>query len=212
MKNIVIIGAGGFAREVQWLINDINKENKIWNIVGFIDKEERNKGLDLNGDKIIGDFGEIKYLGIKDLYYICGIGNPQLKKKLSDYAESMNLKPATLVHPSVIMSDLVSIGEGSIVCASNTMTINITIGKHVILNLDCTVGHDAIIGDYSTILPSVNISGNTNIGNLVSMGTGSFIIQGASIGDNSIIGAGAIVVTDIPKNSTAVGIPAKVIK
>lgn len=212
MKDIVIIGAGGFAREVQWLINDINKVNKIWNIVGFIDNEESKKGLYLNEDKVIGDFDEIKNLGIKDLYYVCGVGDPKLKKKLSDYADGINLKPATLIHPSVIMSDLVSIGEGSIICASNTITVNITIGKHVILNLDCTVGHDAIIGDYSTVLPSVNISGSTNIGKLVSMGTGSFLIQGVSIGDNSIIGAGAVVVKDIPENSTAIGIPAKVIK
>ena len=80
------------------------------------------------------------------------------------------------------------------------------------MNLDCTIGHDAIINDYSTILPSVNVSGAVTIGECVSVGTGSAIIQGLSIGDNTVIGAGSVVVKDIPENTVAVGVPAKVIK
>ena len=212
MKNIVIIGAGGFAREVQWLINDINKVNKEWNILGFIDENPSNKGKELNGNIVVGSFEDILKIDNQDIYYVCAVGDPIIKKKLVEKAEDMNLKPAILIHPSVIISEFVSVGEGSIICAGNIITVNIHIGKHVIVNIDSTIGHDAIIEDYSTILPSVNISGNTVIEECVSVGTGSAIIQGLRIGKYSTIGAGAVVVKDIPCGATAVGMPAKVIK
>lgn len=212
MKNIVIIGAGGFGREVQWLINDINNKSKEWNFLGFIDENTESKGHVLNGNYILGNFDDIDSIDYGDVYYVCAVGDPEVKKRLVEKAEKYNLKPATLIHPSVIMSEYVEIGEGSIICAGNIITVNIEIGKHVIINIDSTVGHDVVIHNYSTILPSVNISGNTIIEECVSVGTGSAIIQGKTIGKYSIIGAGAVVVRDIPIGATAVGSPAKVIK
>ena len=90
--------------------------------------------------------------------------------------------------------------------------MNISIGCHVIINLDCTIGHDAIINDFATLYPSVNVSGITNIGHAAELGTGMQIIQGKKIGNYSIIGAGAVVVRDIPDKCTAVGSPARPIK
>lgn len=119
---------------------------------------------------------------------------------------------ATLVDPSVMRSDRIAIGEGTIICAGAILTVDITIGKHVIINLDCTVGHDALIGDFVTLYPSVNISGNTVINDEVEFGTGSQIIQGKEVGSGSIIGPGAVVVRDIPQGCTAVGLPARPIK
>ena len=110
------------------------------------------------------------------------------------------------------MSDSVIIGEGSIVCAHTIITVNITIGKHVIVNLDCTIGHDAVLNDFVTVYPGVNISGNTDIGYASELGTGMQIIQGKKIGERSIVGAGAVVIRDIPEKCTAVGSPAKPIK
>src|SRR5665647_2274293 len=118
----------------------------------------------------------------------------------------------TLGSTSVMRSDRIAIGEGTIICAGAILTVDITIGKHVIINLDCTVGHDALIGDFVTLYPSVNISGNTVINDEVEFGTGSQIIQGKEVGSGSIIGAGAVVVRDIPQGCTAVGLPARPIK
>lgn len=140
------------------------------------------------------------------------IGDPIIKKKIMGKLKNSNNKYPVLIHPSVIYSDKVKFGEGSIICAGNIITVDVEIGKHVIVNLDCTIGHDAVIGDYSTILPSVKISGFVDIGECVSVGTGSAIIQGKIVRENSIIGAGAVVVKDIPDNCTAVGSPAKPIK
>lgn len=209
MKDIVIIGAGVFSREVAWLIEDINKVNAEWNIVGFVDDNEAIQGSEFNGYKVIGN---IEWLKNQELNVVNGIGDSVIRKKIMErLAESKNTYPV-LIHPSVIYSDKVSFGEGSIICAGNIISINIEIGKHVIINLSCTIGHHSDLGDYTTILPGVNISGFVKTGECVNLGTGSAIIQGITIGKNTIIGAGAVVIKDIPANCTAVGTPAKPIK
>ncbi len=209
MKDIVIIGAGGFGREVAWLIEDINKKNMEWNLLGFVDDNKTIQGTEVNGYRVVGD---VDWLKEQDLFVVNAIGDPIIKKKVMDRLDGSKNQYPVLIHPSVICSDRVSFGEGSIICAGNIITVNIEIGKHVIINLDCTIGHDANIGDYSTVLPSVNVSGFVKTEECVSVGTGSAIIQGVNIGKNTVVGAGAVVVKDLPENCTAVGSPAKPIK
>ena len=86
---------------------------------------------------------------------VCAVGNPRSKYKLILKGDEVGLNYVNLIHPNVRISQYVKMGHGNIICAGNILTVNIKLGNHVILNLDCTVGHDAIIGDYSTILPSV---------------------------------------------------------
>ena len=212
MKDLVIIGAGGFGREVAWLVEDINGINKEWNLLGFIDENEDNHGKVLNGYKVLGGFDFLK--DKKDIFYICAIGNAKVKKMIvEEKCIKYKIKPATLIHPSVIMSKKNNnIDEGCVVCAGSIITVNTKINKHVIVNLDCTIGHDVSIEDYVTIYPSVNLSGNCNIGKCVEIGTGTQVIQGKSIGEYSIVGAGSVVINNIENNRTVVGVPAKVIK
>ena len=212
MKNIVIIGSGGFGREVAWLIEDINKVNKQWNLLGFIDENIENSGKVVNGYKVLGGF---EFLENKnDIYYVCAIGKSSIRiRVVEDKCDNLKIKAATLIHPSVIMSNnFNTIGEGSIVCAANVLTVNISIGKHSIINLDCTIGHDVKMGNFSTIYPSSNISGQCIIGECTEVGTGTQVIQGKKIGDNCILGAGSVVINDINENCVVVGVPAKIIK
>lgn len=209
MKDIVIIGAGGFGKEVAWLIEDINKVKPEWNIEGFIDEDPELKGKIINGYKVLGG---LEWLEERNSYVVCAIGNTEVKKSIIDRLSYKNVKYPTLVHPSVIKSNTVEIEEGSIICAGNILTVNIKIGKHVIINVDCTVGHDVEIKDYTTVLPGANISGYVMSEECVSIGTGAAIIQGKKIGKNTTIGAGAVVVKDLPANCIAVGIPATPIK
>lgn len=208
MEKIYIVGAGGFAREVAWLIEDINDKNPVWELAGFIDENKTNVGKKLNGYLVLGD---VEYLNKQEkANVVIAIGSGEARENLSKKIKN-HVYP-TLIHPSVIKSKYMTIDEGTIVCAGSIITTNINIGKHVIINLDCTIGHDVILENYTTILPSVNVSGNVVIDERTMLGTGSAIIQGLKIGKDSIIGAGAIVVKDIPNNCTAVGNPAKPIK
>jgi len=212
MKDLYIVGAGGFGREVAWLVERINSVEPTWNIVGFLDDAEERQNIVINGYKVLGGCG---YLGTveHDCWVICTIGASKVRKQVIERLKSYsNVRFATLVDPSVLLSDSVELGEGTVLCAGTIATVNIKIGNHVIVNLDCTIGHDAVLEDCVTVYPSVNISGNTLMKECVELGTGTQIIQGKIIEKETIVGAGAVVVKDLPAKCTAVGAPAKPIK
>lgn len=213
MKKLYIIGAGGFGREVAWLVERINAIEETWEIGGYVDDDISLHGVTKDNYPVIGDFNYLIELSNKsDIYAVCAVGSARVRKTIINKFKNSNVKFATVIDPSVIKSDKVQIGEGTVICAGTIITVDISIGNHVIINLDCTLGHDAIIHDFVTIYPSVNVSGNVEVGECSEMGTGMQIIQGKKIGNGSIVGAGALVVKDIPNNCTAVGSPAKPIK
>lgn len=212
MKKLYIVGAGGFGREVLWLVNRINKKEKIWDIQGFIDDNKSLHGKIENDYKVLGGCEYLKNLS-EDAYVVISIGSAKIKEKIAEKLKNYsNVHFATLLDPSVIISEKVKIGEGTIICAGTIITVNIEIGNHVIINLDCTVGHDSIIEDYATILPSVNLSGNTITKKYTTIGTGTKVIQGVIIGKNVIVGAGTVVIRDVEDNVTVVGNPARMVK
>jgi sugar O-acyltransferase (sialic acid O-acetyltransferase NeuD family) len=209
MNKLVILGVGGFGREVAWLVERINAMNPTWALMGFIDDNPQTHDKVVNGYRVLGGRDWLAHNG-GEVYVACAIGSSKTRKRL--ISELKHARFATLVDPKVEISERVSMGEGCIICAGTILTVDITIGSHVIINLYCTIGHDATINDYVTINPSVNVSGHTYLGECVEMGTGSQIIQGIRVGDGTIVGAGAVVVKELPGECTAVGAPAKPIK
>lgn len=210
MKDLYIIGAGGFGREVAWIVERINSIKPTWKLKGFIDDNETLWGS-TEGEYHV--FGGCEYLSaLEGVYAVCAVGSSNVRKKIIEKLKDTSVKFATLVDPSVLYSNSVRIGEGAIVCAGTIITVDVNIGDHVIVNLDCTIGHDAVIDDFVTIYPSVNVSGNVLIGECSELGTGTQIIQGKKVISNTIIGAGAIVVKDCLESGTYVGSPAKKIK
>ncbi len=210
MKDLYIIGAGGFGREVAWLVERINEIEPTWNIKGFIDDNESRWGTKENDYVVLGGCDYLKTLG--EVYAVCAIGAAKVRKSVIEKIQESSIKFATLIDPSALISKRVEVGEGTIICANSILTVDIKIGKHVIINLDCTIGHDDIIDDFVTIYPSVNVSGNVHLGECSELGTGMQIIQGKTVAKNTIIGAGAVVVRDIEVSGTYVGSPAKKIK
>lgn len=212
LKDLYIIGAGGFGREVAWLVERINEVEPTWNLKGFIDDNPACHGTYEDDYLVLGGCEYLLQTG-EEAWVVCAVGSAKVRKIIVDkLKENDNLKFATLIDPSVILSKRVNIGEGTIICAGTIITVDVTIGKHVIINLDCTLGHDDVIGDFVTIYPSVNVSGCVTVGECSELGTGMQVIQGKNIGSESITGAGAVVVKNIPERCTAVGSPAKPIK
>jgi sugar O-acyltransferase (sialic acid O-acetyltransferase NeuD family) len=211
MKKIAIFGAGGFGREVKWLIDEINGMDPIWDFIGYFDDDFSHAkniplGHSLGGTAVLNEWKE-------DIAIIFAIGNPAIKRKIIKKINNPAISYPKLIHPNVRMGKTnVMLGEGAIICAGTIITIDINIGKHVILNLGCTVGHDTIIGDFSSFMPSVNISGEVIIGEAVYIGTGVKIVNQLEIGAETVVGAGAVVTKSLPPHCTAVGTPAKPIK
>lgn len=212
LKPLYIVGAGGFGREVAWLVERINEEEPEWDLIGFIDDNTTIHGAMEVDYPIVGDDGYLLALS-QEVWVVCAVGAARTRRKIIEKLKGCpNVNFATLIDPSVICSRRVTIGQGSIICAGTILTVDISVGSHVIINLDCTIGHDSNIHDFVTIYPSVNVSGNVTVEECAELGTGMQIIQGKHIGKESIIGAGAVVVRDIPEKCTAVGSPAKPIK
>jgi sugar O-acyltransferase (sialic acid O-acetyltransferase NeuD family) len=206
MRDIVIIGAGGFGKEVAWLIEQINCIELKWNLIGFID-DFKPVGESINGIEILGD---LSWLKDKSLAMVCSISNPNIRKEIVQKLKSTNNEFVSLIHPKVELSKTVNISRGTIICEGAKFTVNINIGHHVIIYHDCVICHDAMIEDYCSILPSVNISGNVHIKPGTTLGTGSKIIQNIQIGSDVMVGAGAVVVKDVPNNVITMGVPAKI--
>ena len=212
MKKTVILGAGGFAREVLDILLAQNAVSKQYEILGFIDENPAMKGRILNGYPVLGTFDWFVPNERSPIHIVCGIGSPVQRQKVVGKAQELGLHFCNIVHPTAVLTSFVSLGEGVVVAAGSIFTNQITIGSHVHINLDVTIGHDCVIEDFCTIAPGVHISGNVKLGTGVDLGTGAVVIQSVSIGTWSTIGAGAVVIEDVPEHVTVAGVPARVIK
>jgi len=209
LKPLVIIGAGGFGREVAWLVNDINKQKPEWDLLGFLDDSKN--GRTIEGYPVIGKTEDV--FSITPIPWCAiAIADAGVRKEIADKIQAAGIKLATLIHPSVIMSDYVSIEEGTIICAGTIITTNVTLGKCCIVNPGSFIGHDTVLGDYVSMMPAANLAGEVTVGQGTYFGLNTCVINRISVGAWSIIGAGAVVANDIPDKVTAVGVPARVIK
>jgi len=208
-KKILIAGTGGFAKEVLCLIDDLGLLDKV---EAFIEPdfifENYSKPFSIQGIPV----KPYSYLKPKKHLVTVAIGESKIREKIVTNQLPSNTNYISLIHPSAVISKWNEIGEGAIICAGTIITCDVSIGKFSHLNLQTTIGHDSVIGDYFTSAPSVNISGNCTIGNHVYFGTAAVIKQGLTVAKNTTIGMGAIVTKNIQEEGhTFVGNPAKIL-
>lgn len=209
-RKLCIYGLGGFGREVLCCYIDssptVTSKNIDQYAVFMVDEPYYTE------EKILG-VSVIKRSDFKQELYevVVAIGDPMLRKKAIDNLPK-NTIYRSIIHPSAVISDWVSIGEGSIITAGTIITCDISIGKHAQLNLNTTVGHDCKIGDYFTSAPGTNISGKCNFGECVYLGSNVSIREGINICDNVVVGMGGVVVKDVVESGIYVGSPIKKLK
>lgn len=192
-----------------WLLEDINHDRPTWEFLGFID--DYSSGTTVEGYAILGAFEAL--LSMRPApYIVCAIGDPVSRKSVVARCVENGLEFALLVHPSVRRSRFTEVGAGSIICADAILNTNVQIGAHSVVHWGCKVGHDTVLGDFSSLMPGVNIAGEVIVGEGCYFGINSGVINRVSVGEWTTIGAGAMVVDDIPSRVVAVGVPARPIK
>lgn len=203
MKDIVIIGCGGLAQEILWVINDINQDKKQYNVVGFVSEVPEEWGTKYHGYEVLRP-DRVK---VKDA--ALGFANPQGKRK---FVKKYRFGYPNLIHPSARLTMKNQVAEGVVIFANTTLMPCSKIGSFVYMNVNVVIGHDTVIGDYCSFSPGAMVMGNCSVGECSYIGVGACTREKVNIGKECIIGAGAAVVTKIPDYSMAVGVPAKVIK
>lgn len=212
---LVIIGAGGFGRELLDVIDACNRdeasavEDQVpYELVGFLDDGQPDlELLSQRGARHLGAVSKLEELPA-DVGYVIGIGDGAVRRRIDQYGQTQARSSPVLVHPSATRGFHVQLGPGSVICSHVSLTNNVRLGRHVHVNLNSTVGHDVRIGDYVTVSPLVAVSGEVVVEDEVLLGTGSAVNQRLVIGRGATLGSGAVAVKNIDAGRVAVGIPA----
>jgi len=204
MKQIIIIGAGGHAAELNDYINHHNTARPADRmiLVGLIDDNPENHSHYGFSAPYLGtvDDHEVR----EDVYYLMGIANLSYRKPIIEKFLTRGAKFTGLIHPTAIISPSATIGEGTVISHNASVGAKASIGKFNMLNSRCTIGHDSVLGDYNFISPQVAISGNTKLGEANLLGTNSCTIPGMTIGDNNKIAAGMVIYKPVADNETVI--------
>jgi sugar O-acyltransferase (sialic acid O-acetyltransferase NeuD family) len=206
MKNLIIVGAGGFGREVLQWVKHCNAKKAEWCIKGFIDDNLMALQMAECDYKVIGKIADYQ-ISATD-YFVIAIAIPKVKKIVVDLLKSRGAQFASIILPTAIVGDYCEVGEGLVVTPNAKISPNVKIGDFVTL-LGSGIGHDAVVQNYCTITGNCSINGNVLLEEGVFVGSNSCIAPGKKIGPWSIVAMGSMVISNVKANTKVMGNPAK---
>lgn len=207
MPDLIIVAAGGHGRETVDIVEAVNREIATWNLLGFVDDGDVDRTLVERRAPLLGPL-TILESGSAD--YVLALGSPTIKAQLDERLRATaSGTAATLVHPLASVGGDNQFGPGVLLAAGARVTTNVSLGRHVHLNVNSVVSHDCRIGDHTTISPGCLLNGNVSVGDRTFLGTGTIAIPGVSIGSDVTVGAGSVVVRDIADGAIVKGVPAR---
>ena len=209
MKDLIIVGASGFGRELLSMVESINNIEPTWNVLGFIDdNSEALDGFDIEY-RVLGSIKDWKPIGAE--FYALAIASPKVKEKIVPQLKEKGAKFAKIISPTVSIGKRTTLGDGVVIFGEVGISVDVTIGDFVFINGRDNIGHDVVIGDYCTLAPYVCISGKTVIGKCVSIGVLASTYPGIKIEDYATIGMNSAVIRRVKQGTTVMGVPAKII-
>lgn len=201
-KPLVIVGCGGFGREVLQLVLDINAHAPTFELLGFVDDDPGHRHLvEQLGSRVLGSTAELSGLAAE---IIIAVGASAPRRRLDGQACAAGLRAATLVHPGASVGRDVELAEGVVVGAGTRLSTNIALGRHSHVNVNCTVGHDVELEPFVSVYPGVHISGGCVVEEGATLGTGCVLLPGVRVGSWAEVGAGAVVVRDVAPETIVV--------
>lgn len=208
IKDLIILGSGGLAQEYAWLVEEINDNEKTINLLGFLEDNLERINKEYIDYPVLGPISNVaKY---PKAYYIAGVGDPAIRKALVEKVSPYNPKWTNLISPTVRLHKSHKIGYGVMVGRYTDMTVGCEIGNHVMVNIHVVLGHSVKVGDFSVISPNVTINGEGTIGKVCYIGANAFV-RNLKINDYATVGAGSVVVKEVPEYCVVAGVPAKIL-
>ncbi len=207
---LAIYGAHGLAKEIYVVAKKINALEKKWDDFVFID--DINDDESVQGKRIYKFDDLLKAYSPDDLELIVGVGEPSVREKMFDKAVKNDMRIASVIHPGVYIDESVRLGRGVVISEGVTITCDVKIGDNSYIQPHAVIGHDIVIGKHSIIGSNSQIGGANIIGDRVFMGFLSGTRDHITIGNDTIISAGAVVFKDLPDSVVAIGNPARIMK
>lgn len=207
MKNLYIVGAGGFGRELLNLILDIHAiVGPRWNIVGFLDDTDsplEGKACDCS---VVGTITD--YSPHPDDVLAFGIADPVAKQKLIPMLKARGATFEQIIHPYTYLGRNNTFGEGVIIDRGACMSVNVALGDFATLRA-CSLGHDVQVGEFCTISAMCNIMGRVSLGRGVFIGGNVAIAPCVTVGNNAYLCMGSMVMKDVLPEAKIMGNPAR---
>ena len=211
----VLIGAGGFGREVLDVVEAHNRavgadSTSCMRIIGFVDDNPSDLNIERLYTRGYSHLGSLAEILQKDQIgsYLLGVGSPKIRRAIADKLDKHGWTPLTLVHPNAGVGTVKSIGAGTIICGGVQLSTNTVLGRHVHLNPNATIGHDSVLDDFVSVNPGAIVSGDVTVGAESLIGAGATILQGLEIGSRALVGACACVTKNVTDDVVVVGVPA----
>ncbi len=207
MRNLIIVGAGGFGREILAWARDSADAGRHWRVRGFLDDNDRALWNRDVGVPVLDRIAD--YEPRKNEVFVCAIGQPKLRRQVFEQLVRRGAEFATLVHPTAVVAERAKLGAGVIVCPFALVSVDARVGVGAAIYYHSSVDHDAVVGEYSQISAHCDITGGARVGKEVFMGSHASVLPGVNVGDRAVIGAGAVVTKDVLPGVTVTGVPAR---
>jgi len=208
-RELLLVGAGGFARETLELVRAVNRQDPTWNVVGLLDDDARRHGEHVHGVPVIGP-SEAAY-DHPQAMVVCSVASPRDPLRRLRLVAGLDLpeeRYATLVHPAAVVPASASIGRGSVLHATTVLTADVAVGAHVAVMPAVVLTHDVRVADGVTFGAGVNCAGGVVIERGAYIGSGALLREGIVVGAGSTVGMGAVVTRSVPPEEVWVGVPA----
>jgi sugar O-acyltransferase (sialic acid O-acetyltransferase NeuD family) len=214
--DLVIVGGGALPSEFAWVLQDINLfaeragAEKPWAPLGFVEDVSEKKRHVFEGRVVLGTIEEAAVrLTSRDIAFAVAVGDNATRERLVQRAEAVGWRPATLIHPSVIIAGDAQVGEGSYLAPGCVISPEARVGRHVIVNTHASVGHNGVLEDYSQICPGARVSGFCQVGRHAFLGSNASLSPRVTVGDGAVVGANSHAIQNVAAGITVMGCPAR---